>query len=311
MEYRNLGRSGLLVSVVGLGCNNFGGRADLEQTRAVVDAAIDLGITLFDTADIYGNKGGSEELLGQVLGKRRRDIVLATKFGMEMGEGDYRRGANRHYIMKAFEDSLRRLRTDYVDLYQLHTPDQRTPIEETLRALDDLIRQGKVRYIGCSNLPAWQVVESIWTARTNNLNPFVSIQDEYSLVERKAEAELLPAARAYGLGVLPYFPLASGLLTGKHRKGQLAEGSRLANTERLANRYATERNLAIVEKLAAFAEGRGRTMLELAFSWLASQPNVASVIAGAMKPEQLQQNVEAAGWKLSAEELAEIDKLTA
>ena len=310
MEIRNLGQSGLRVSAIGLGCNNFGGRIDLEATKIVIHKAMDLGITLFDTADTYGNRGGSETLMGQVLGADRKRIVLATKFGMPMDDVDVKIGGSRRYIMQEVEDSLRRLQTDWIDLYQMHQPDPRTPIEETLRALDDLVRQGKVRYIGCSNFAAWQVVEAAWTARSCGLNGFVSCQDEYSLVFRKPEAELMPAARKYGMGMLPYFPLASGLLTGKYRRNaSLPAGTRLANTQRLADRYLTERNWAIAEKLGDFAEARGRTMLELAFSWLLSQSPVTSVIAGATKPEQLEQNVKAGDWKLTAEELAEISQI--
>ncbi|MFN4089055.1 MAG: aldo/keto reductase [Alphaproteobacteria bacterium] len=312
MEYRNLGRSGLRVSVVGLGCNNFGGRIGLEETRTVVHKAIDLGITLLDTADIYGNRGGSEELMGQVLGARRKDIVLATKFGMAMDDVGVKKGGARRYIMAAVEDSLRRLRTDWIDLYQIHQPDPLTPMEETLRTLDDLVRQGKVRYIGCSNLPAWQVAEAQWTSKHQGLEAFVSCQDEYSLIFRDPDRELIPAMQAYGLGMLPYFPLASGLLTGKYRRNApMPEGARLTNTQRLADRYMTEANWATVEALADFCEQRGRSMLELAFSWLAARPTVASVIAGATKPEQLDQNVAAVGWKLAPEDMAEIDRITA
>ena len=310
MELRNLGKSGLRVSVVGLGCNNFGGRIDLEASRAVVHRALDLGITLFDTADIYGERGGSEAALGAILGDRRKDIVLATKFGGPMDDGGRLKGASRRYVMTAVEASLRRLRTDWIDLYQLHFPDPLTPIEETLRALDDLIAQGKVRYIGCSNLPAWQMVEALWTARDLGLNAFASCQDEYSLLVRGVERELLPAASAYGLGLLPYFPLASGLLTGKYERGRPAPGdTRFANMRGLAERYMTDANFAAVEKLKAFAEARGRTLLELAFSWLAARPQVASVIAGATRPEQVEQNVRAVGWTLAAGDLAEIDRL--
>ncbi len=312
MEIRNLGRSGLRVSAVGLGCNNFGGRIDLEATRKVVHKAIDLGITLFDTADVYGNQGGSESLMGEVLGPRRKDIVLATKFAMPMDAAEVLKGASRRYIMTAVEASLKRLKTDWIDLYQQHRPDPLTPIEETLRALDDLIRQGKVRYIGCSNLPAWQVVEAAWTAKACGLNPFVSAQDELSLVVRDHEKELLPALAAYSMGLLPFFPLASGLLTGKYRRNTpMPEGARLTNTQRLADRYINDTNWQIVEKLTDFAEKRGRTMLELAFSWLACKPQVSSVIAGATKPEQLEQNVKAASWKLTVEEMAEIDRISA
>lgn len=312
MEYRNLGRSGLRVSLVGLGCNNFGGRIGLEETRAVVHKAIDLGITLLDTADIYGERGGSEELMGQVLGARRKDIVLASKFGMPMDDDGVKTGASRRYIMSAVEDSLRRLRTDWLDLYQIHQVDPRTPIDETLRALDDLVRQGKVRYVGCSNFPAWQVVEALWKSHDGRMESFVSCQDEYSLLFRDPDRELIPAMQRYGLGLLPYFPLASGLLTGKYsRSAPRPEGARLTNTQRLADRYMTERNWAIVERLSAFCEQRGRTMLELAFSWLAARPTVSSVIAGATKPEQLEQNVRAVDWTLTAEDVAEIDRITA
>lgn len=311
MEIRNLGTSGLRVSAIGLGCNNFGGRIDQAATQAVIHKAFDLGITLFDTADVYGERGGSETAMGKVLGDRRKDIVLASKFCMPMGDGDAAKGASRRYIMSAVEASLSRLKTDWIDLYQLHAPDPLTPIEETLRTLDDLIGQGKVRYVGCSNLKSWQVVEAHWTAETLGLNRFVSCQDEFSLVKREAEAELMPAARAYGLGLLPYFPLASGLLTGKYRRNApMPEGARLTKTQRLADRYLTDANWAISEKLIDFAEAQGHSALELAFSWLLAKPPVASVIAGATKPEQLEQNVKAGGWALSADEMAEIDRIT-
>ncbi len=311
MEQRNLGTSGLRVSVVGLGCNNFGGRIDLEASRRVVHRALDLGITLFDTADIYGERGGSETCLGQILGDRRKDIVLATKFGMPMDEAETLKGGSRRYIMAAVEASLRRLRTDWIDLYQLHRPDPLTPIEETLRALDDLVRQGKVRYVGCSNLAGWQVVEAQWTAKHLGVNAFVSCQDEYSLVVRGIERDLLPAMQACGLGLLPFFPLASGLLTGKYQRNTpLPAGTRLANTQRLADRYLTDANWRVVERLAPFCAARGRNLLELAFSWLAARPQVASVIAGATKPEQVEQNIAAAGWRLGPEDLAEIDRLS-
>jgi aryl-alcohol dehydrogenase-like predicted oxidoreductase len=312
MEIRNLGRSGLRVSSIGLGCNNFGGRIDLEATRRVVHRALDLGITLFDTADVYGERGGSETCLGQVLGDQRKDIVLATKFALPMDDAEVLKGASRRYIMRAVEDSLRRLKTDWIDLYQQHRPDPLTPIEETLRALDDLVRQGKVRYIGCSNLPAWQVVEAQWTARHEGLNPFVSCQDEYSLVVRNiVEPELAPAMQRYGMGLLPFFPLASGLLTGKYKRNTPLPGdARLANTPRLADRYLTERNWAIAERLDDWVSARGHTLLELAFSWLLAQAPVSSVIAGATKPEQLDANVKAGAWTLTSAELAEIDALT-
>ncbi len=309
MELRNLGRSGLRVSAIGLGCNNFGGRIDLEQTRRVIHKALDVGITLFDTADVYGERGGSETCMGQVLGDARKRIVLATKFGMPMDDTGENEGASRRYVFAAVEASLRRLRTDWIDLYQLHRPDPRTPIEETLRALDDLSRAGKIRYYGCSNLPAWQVVEAHWTAKTLNLSGFVSCQDEYSLLVREAERDLLPAMRAYGLGLLPYFPLASGLLTGKYRRNMpLPEDARLSKTQQLADRYLTEANWAASEKLIDLAEARGRTPLALAFSWLLAQAPVASVIAGATKPEQIEENAKAGAWTLTGDDLAEIDR---
>ncbi len=312
MEIRNLGRSGLRVSAIGLGCNNFGGRIDLEATRAVIHKAIDLGITLFDTSDTYGERGGAETEMGQVLGDRRKDIVLATKFGNPMDDAGVKQGGSRRYIMTAVEDSLRRLRTDWIDLYQIHRFDPLTPIEETLRALDDLVRQGKVRYIGCSRFPAWRLTEAHWTARTHGLHPFISHQDEYSLIFRAPEAELMQAASAAGMGMLPFFPLASGLLTGKYRRNTpMPPGSRLGRIQHLAERYLTERNWTIAERLGDFVAARGKTMVELAFSWLLSREAVASVIAGATRPEQLEQNVKAGGWRLTAEDLAEIDRITA
>ena len=243
-----------------------------------------------------------------MLGDRRNDIVLATKFANPMDDSGEKQGASRRYIVTAVEDSLRRLRTSWIDLYQVHAFDPRTPIEETARALDDLIRQGKIRYAGCSNFPAWRLTEADWTARTLGLNRFVSCQDEYSLVFRAAEKELMPAARAAGMGMLPYFPLASGLLTGKYRRNTpMPTGTRFASTQRLAERYLTERNWAIAEKLGDFAEARGHSMLELAFSWLLAQSPVASVIAGATQPGQLEQNVKAGSWKLTREDLDAID----
>lgn len=315
MQFRHLGNSGLRVSVIGLGCNNFGGRLSLEETRAVIHKAHDLGITLFDTADNYGATGGgqrgdSERQMGQIIGPMRHEIVLATKFANAMSDDGTKQGGSRRYMMRAVEDSLSRLRTDYIDLYQIHFPDDATPLEETLRGLDDLVRQGKVRYIGCSNHAAWRVVEAAWISRSCNLNRFISAQDQYSLVHRAPEKELMPALRQYGMGLLPYFPLASGLLTGKYRRNAaMPAGTRLANTQRLADVYLTEKNWEIAEKLADYAAGHGHTMLELAFSWLLAQSPVASVIAGATKPEQLEANVTAGGWKMTAEELAEIDKI--
>jgi len=310
MRYRPLGDSGLMVSVTGLGCNNFGRRLDLGATRAVVNAALDSGIILLDTSDTYGGGGGSEELLGEVLAGRRDQVVLATKFGhqdFDMGYGPAA-GAKggRGYIRRAVERSLRRLRTDYLDLYQIHTPDPVTPVAETLAALGELVAEGKVRYLGHSNFTGWQIADAAHVARAAGLVPFVSAQNHWSLLERGAEAEVVPAARHFGLGVLPYFPLANGLLTGKVRKGQAPPpGSRLAGRPG----YLTESKLDRVEALIAWAAGRGRTVLEVAMGALAAQPGCASVIAGATSPEQVKANAAAADWTPSPADLAELDQI--
>jgi aryl-alcohol dehydrogenase-like predicted oxidoreductase len=311
MKLRKLGNSGPQVSVAGLGCNNFGMRIDLDATRRVVEKALEVGITLFDTADIYGSRGGSEEMLGQILGENRKRIVLATKFGGAMDEAGKMKGASRRYIMSAAEASLKRLHTDWIDLYQIHFPDPATPIEETLRALDDLIRAGKVRYIGCSNFAAWQMADAEWTAKHFDLHGFVSCQNEYSLLVRTVERELIPAMQKFGLGLLPYFPLASGLLTGKYARNKPApDDTRFHSLKGLADRYLTESNWKIVERLEKFCAKRGHTMVELAFTWLLARPTVASVIAGATKAEQVEQNAKAAERELTPEELAEIDEIT-
>ncbi|GAA5177460.1 aldo/keto reductase [Rugosimonospora acidiphila] len=312
MRFRRLGASGLVVSVVGIGCNNFGRKVDLDGTRAVVDAAIEHGINLFDTADIYGNPhGASEELLGAALKGRRDDVVIATKFGMDM-EGvngaDFGARGSRRYIHRAVEASLRRLGTDYLDLYQLHRPDPQTPIEETLSALDDLVRAGKVRYLGNSNFSGWQIADAAWTARSAHLTPFVSAQNEYNLLERGAEQEVLPACERFNLGMLPFFPLASGLLTGKYRRGeQPPAGGRLSD-ERYAQRLANA-PWETVDALQDFADKRGISLLELAIGGLAAKPAVASVIAGATRPEQVAANAAAGAWVPSAEDLAELNAI--
>jgi len=312
MEHRALGKSGLQVSIAGLGCNNFGMRVDAAQTRAVVRRALDEGVTLFDTADIYGGRGKSEELLGQALGERRKDAIVASKFGMPMGDGPYMRGGSRRYIMDAVEASLRRLGTDYIDLYQIHQPDPATPQEETLEALDSLVRAGKVRYIGCSNFAGWQLADAAWISRQHGLASYISAQNLYNLLDRRVERELAPACKHYGVGILPYFPLASGFLTGKYRRGaEPPQGTRLALMRSMADRVLTDGNFAMLERLEEFARSHGHSMLELATSWLAAQPQVSSVISGATSPEQVSENVKAAGWKLSADELAEVDRLTA
>ena len=310
MKHRQLGKSDLQVSEVGLGCNNFGYVAsmDVAASRRVIDKAIEAGINFFDTSDSYGT---SEEILGEVLGERRKKIVLATKVGSKLNGLGEKSGASRGYILAEVEESLRRLRTDWIDLYQIHYPDPKTPIEETLRALDDLVKHGKVRYVGCSNFNATQLQEAESTAKKHHLTWFVSSQDEYSLLARDVERELLPLIEKYGMSELPDFPLASGLLTGKHKRGQpAAKGTRLAEKQFLADRFMQEANYAKVERLERFAKERGHSLLELAFSWLVSHPVVASVIAGATKPEQIEANVQAAGWALSKDDLAEVDKIT-
>lgn len=303
METRKIGA--LEVSLVGLGCNNFGRRLDYDGTLAVVDAALDAGINFFDTADIYGETR-SEEYLGRALEGRREQVVLATKFGMEVDEK--RKGAKPAYVRQAVEDSLRRLRTDRIDLYQLHRPDPETPIADTLAALDELVRSGKVREIGCSEFTAEQLREA--RAAAGDGAKFVSVQNEFSLLHREPEEGVLAECERQGLAFLPYFPLASGALTGKYRQGAAPpKGARLAKVSSLAERFLTDHNLAVVEKLRAFAESRGHSLLELAFSWLASHPVVASVIAGATSPEQVRTNVAAAGWRLTSADLAAVDEL--
>jgi aryl-alcohol dehydrogenase-like predicted oxidoreductase len=310
MRYRSLGNCGLMVSVTGLGCNNFGRRLDLDATRSVVDAALESGVTLLDTADMYGGGGGSEEMLGEVLAGRRDEVVLASKFGhqdFDMGYGTAA-GAKggRAYIRRAVERSLRRLRTDYLDLYQLHTPDPVTPVEETLAALTELVAEGKVRYIGHSNFSGWQIADADHLARQAGTAPFVSAQNHWSLLERGAEAEVVPAARHFGLGVLPYFPLANGLLTGKVRKGQEPPaGTRLASSQG----YLTGDKLDRVEKLISWGAERGRTVLEVAVGALAAQPGCASVIAGAMSPEQVKANAAASDWIPTEDDLADLNRV--
>jgi aryl-alcohol dehydrogenase-like predicted oxidoreductase len=309
MKVRRLGNSGLKVSVVGLGCNNFGMRIDQAQTQAVVDAAIDAGITLFDTADIYGGTQ-SEVFLGKALGKRRHEIVLATKFGMQIGQDPRKRGGSRRWIMTAVEDSLRRLGTDHIDLYQHHQSDGDTPVDETLRALDDLVTHGKVRYLGNSNYTGWQIADADWSAAGQTR--FVSAQNLYSLLERDVEREVLPACQHFGLGFLPFFPLASGLLSGKYKRGEAPpEGTRLAAWGARGAQAMSDRNFDRIEALEAWASERGHTILELAFAWLLGHEAVSSVIAGATSPEQVRTNAATAEWRLTPNEVAEVGKLVA
>jgi aryl-alcohol dehydrogenase-like predicted oxidoreductase len=305
MRTRRLGEGGPEVSVVGLGCNNFGGRVGLDGTRAVVDAALEVGITLFDTADIYGNGGGSEELLGQVLERRRDGVVLATKFGGDMGDGTTARGS-REYVHKAADASLRRLRTDYIDLYQYHRPDGITPYEETFGALDELVRHGKVRYVGHSNFSARDVEEVDALARRREIARPVSAQNQYSLLRRDVEDELLPTCERLGIGVLPYFPLASGLLTGKYKRdAPRPEGTRLTNRDEVFNDETWDR----IEALEHYAADRGVTLLDVAVAGLAAQPAVGSVIAGATKPEQVRANAKAGEWKPTPADVAALNEL--
>ncbi|MDQ2745063.1 MAG: aldo/keto reductase [Chloroflexota bacterium] len=308
MRYRALGNSGLQVSVVGLGCNNFGRRLDQARTERVVHTALDFGITLFDTADVYG-AGESERYLGAALRGRRDQAVIATKFRSSMGDGPYNQGGSRRYIRHAVEGSLKRLGTDYIDLYQMHAPDAATPIEETLSTLNDLVHEGKVRYIGSSNFAGWQIADAAWISRTEHLAPFISAQNEYSLLDRSVERDVISACLRFGVGMLPYFPLASGLLTGKYRRGQPPpEGTRLAGSPR-AGEVLSNANFDIVEKLEQFAKDRGIALLDVAIGGLAAQPAVDSVIAGATKPEQIEANVAAGAWVPSPQELAEIDRI--
>ncbi|WP_245673825.1 aldo/keto reductase [Actinoplanes rectilineatus] len=312
MSYRRLGDSGLVVSVVGIGCNNFGRKLDEDGTREVVDAAFDAGITLFDTADIYGTPhGSSEALLGHALKGRRDEVVLATKFGMDM-EGlngrDFGARGSRRYIVRAVEASLRRLETDHIDLYQMHEPDPATPIEETLAALDDLVRSGKVRYLGNSNFSGWQIADADWTARTGSLTRFVSAQNQYSLLQRGAETEVVPACEQFGLGLLPFFPLDSGLLTGKYRRGERpAAGTRLSLDR--YQRWLDGADWDTIEALTAFGRDRGHSLLDVAIAGLAARPAVTSVIAGATTAEQVQANAAAGSWQLTVADLAALDQI--
>jgi aryl-alcohol dehydrogenase-like predicted oxidoreductase len=310
MRYRRLGDSGLTVSVVGLGANNFGNRdrVDGEGTRKVVDAAQEAGVTLIDTSDSYG---ASEELLGDALRGRREEFVLATKFGSDLRGAngpDWGARGSRRYVRRAVERSLRRLRTDHIDLYQLHFPDPGTPLEETLEALTELVREGKVRYLGSSNLAAWQVTDAHWIAATRRLVPFISAQNHYSLLDRRVETELLPAAERFGVGVLPYFPLASGLLTGKYRRGAAPPDGSRYQAWGIGDRL-TETRFDVVEALTSFAKERGVGLLDVAVSGLAAQPAVASVIAGATRPEQVRANAAAGLWEPTAEDLVALDEL--
>jgi aryl-alcohol dehydrogenase-like predicted oxidoreductase len=311
MEYRDIGTSDLKVSVVGLGCNNFGARMDLAAARTLVHHAIDRGINHFDTADIYGPRGKSEEILGEILGSKRQEVVIATKFGMVFDEAGAMKGASRKYIMTAVEGSLRRLNTDYIDLYYQHRADPSVPIEETLRALDDLVKQGKVRHIGNSNFDGKQLDEADATARKLGLTRFICAQDELSLIKRHIEKDRVPAMQRDKIALVPYFPLASGLLTGKYRRGApVPAGTRLAAKNRLSDLFWTQENLELTYRIVEFCEQRKLNVLDVAFAWLLEKPFVPSVIAGASRPEQIDANIKAAAAKLSGAELGALDRLT-
>ena len=306
MKYRQLGLSGLQVSAIGLGTNNFGRRLDAAATETVVHAALDAGVNMIDTSNSYGD-GQSEEFIGRALKGRRNEAVLATKVSSRVSQGPNNAGNSRKHIYDQVDMSLRKLRTDYIDLYQIHWWDPNTPIEETLRALDELIWAGKVRYAGCSNFAAWQVCESHWTAKTLGINGFVSMQPHYSMLYRKPEEEMIPFCEKYGIGILPYYPLENGFLTGKYRRDQSApDGTRLAENDRGA---LTSRNFDILEGLEGFAAERGHTILELAFAWLLASPMVSSVIAGATRVEQVEVNATSAAWSLTADELEEVNAI--
>lgn len=310
MEYRQLGKSGLRVSVIGLGGNTFGRYADEARTAAIIHQAIDQGINMVDTADVYGN-GVSEELVGKAIRGHRDEVLVATKVGMQMGERPNERGSSRKHIIEGCHASLRRLNIESIDLYQIHAFDSATPLEETLGALDDLVRAGKVRYIGCSNYAAWQVVHALWISDRERLNTFVSVQPEYNLLQREVERELVPSCTTFGLGIIPYFPLAAGVLTGKYKPGEPApEGTRGHNNPRFEPRMKPE-TLDAVQKLDAWARKRDHNVGELALAWLAGQPGVSTVIAGTTRPEQVAANARAADWKLTPADHAEIDAILA
>jgi aryl-alcohol dehydrogenase-like predicted oxidoreductase len=311
MEYKNLGNSGLQVSALGLGCNNIGRQVDQAGTQAIVDMCLEHGMTFFDTADVYGaERGRSEEFLGRALKPHRRDVVIATKGSGVMGDGPYWSGASRRYLMDALDASLRRLDTDYIDLYQVHFPDPRTPIEETLRALDDMVRSGKVRYVGCSNYSCVQIADAAAVASREHLTPLISAQNRYNMLERDIEKDVVPASLEHGLGVLPFYPLAAGLLTGKYRADEPPpEGTRLTSGIHFYAGVLENADFPLIERLTDFAQERGHTLLELAIGWLASQPAVGSVMTGATRVEQIEQNIKSCEWRLTPAELDQIDEL--
>ena len=313
MEYRNLGKSGLKVSVLGLGTNNFGWWVDEPASTAVINHALEIGINYFDTADMY-DTGRSEEFIGRILKGRRKDVLIATKFGMPMGAGVNDRGGSRWYIIRALEASLKRLQTDYVDLYQMHQPDPTTPMEESLRALDDLVKSGKVRYIGCSNFAGWQLSEALWTSRVNCLNSFITVQPKYNLFDRQIEQDLVPCCKAHGVGIIPWGPLSGGFLTGKYRRGEqpptpVPDARPPKAFLYLYSPVMTDANWGRLEKLDNFARERGHKVAALSIAWLLSHPWLCTVIAGATKPEQLDANLIGAEWKLTPDEVTQVEQI--
>jgi aryl-alcohol dehydrogenase-like predicted oxidoreductase len=310
MEYRKLGNSGLKVSEIGLGGDTFGWWADEQTSITVINHALDLGINFIDTANSYGGQGQSEEFIGKAVKGKRSQVLIATKFRTAMGEGPNESGGSRHHIMGAVDASLRRLNTDYIDLYQIHYPDPTSPIEETLRALDDLVHAGKVRYIGCSNFTAWQLCEALWISKVNNLQSFITEQPQYNLIDRHIEQELVPCCQAYGIGVIPYFPLAAGFLTGKYRRGEAPPAGTRFNENPSYTQILSDANFDKLDKLQAFTSQRGHSVTELAIAWLLSHPWVSTVIPGARKIEQVSANMAAAEWKLTASEVAQLEKIS-
>ena len=309
MEYRRLGNSGLKVSEIGLGGTNFGHRTDEQTSIAIINGALEMGINFIDTADVYV-RGRSEELIGKALKGKRSQVIIATKFGYLAGGDTTEQGGSRNYIMKAVDASLKRLNTDYIDLYYLHYPDAGTPIEETLRTLDDLVRTGKVRYIGCSNFAAWHLCDALWTSRLNRLESFIAVQSKYNLLNRDIEVELVPCCQAHGVGVIPWGPLAAGFLTGKYRRGrEVSAGLQLAKPHPIYSDILTDANFDKLAKIEAFAKERGHSAGEFAIAWLLSHPWLGSVIAGAMNVEQVSANTAAADWKLTEEDLVNLDRI--
>ncbi|HEX2185364.1 MAG TPA: aldo/keto reductase, partial [Chloroflexota bacterium] len=308
MEYRRLGKSGLKVSAIGLGGNTFGNGADEAQTGRIINRALDLGINFIDTADVY-SRGISEEYVGKAVAGRRQEALIATKVQGRMGDLPNDEGLSRKHIMEGIEASLRRLDTDYVDLYQVHRFDSSTPIEETLSTLDDLVRQGKVRYIGCSNFAAWQICESLWVAERKNVTPFVSVQPRYNIFDRAIERELVPFCRQHGIGIIPYSPLAGGVLTGKYHPGEEPPADTRAGRNARMRQQLNEATLGRVDRLVAWAKGRGHSGGELALAWLLAHPEVSTVIAGATRPEQVEENARASEWRLTEADLQEIDEI--